>query len=161
MSALLKIDSKPYGVISVKEEQKIVFVTGLFGLEDLKDYYILDYDNGPFYWLQSADLREVAFIIIDPCYFIKDYKLEVDRKDFIEIGLDPTSFVPEDLMQYAIVTIPPDDPSNMTANLLGPIIVNKNTRMSKQALSLSPEYTTRHSILNELNKLRGNNEEEG
>jgi len=157
---MLNIDTKPYGLISVTEEQKVTFVTGLYGLEDLKEYYILDYNESPFFWLQSADAREVAFVIIDPCYFMKDYKLEIDRQDFLEIGLDPATFKNSDLMHFAIVTIPPQDPSSMTANLLGPIIINARTKMAKQALSLNPEYTTKHYIISELNKLKATESEE-
>ena len=39
----------------------------------------------------------------------------------------------------------------MTANLLGPIIINIKDKIGKQALALNEEYSTRHDILDELN----------
>lgn len=52
---------------------------------------------------------------------------------------------------FAIVTIP-TNPSDMTANLQGPIIVNPDKRLGRQAISLSDRYSVRHKILEEMKK---------
>jgi flagellar assembly factor FliW len=54
----------------------------------------------------------------------------------------------EFLSVFAIVTITED---SMTANLLGPIIINNQDRKGKQALALNQDYSTKHDILEELN----------
>lgn len=150
-TAVQDIETKAYGKVQVSEENKVMFGRGLYGLEKLHEYYILEHKEGPFHWLQSAESTEIAFIIIDPCYFMKDYKLELNKQDFIDIGLpEDTDKAQQDLLHYVIVTIPEDDPAQMTANLLGPLIINATTRQGKQAISLNPEYTTQHGILKEL-----------
>ncbi len=157
MLNLLEIESKPYGKIKVSNEQRIYFPEGILGFENLKDYFLLDRNEGPFYWLQSVNIIEVAFVVVNPLYFKAGYMLDLDPADFLAIGLANEKDIEENLLHFVIVTIPPDDPSNMTANLLGPIIINKKTRQGKQALSLNSEYSVRHSILKELESTKQNN----
>jgi flagellar assembly factor FliW len=154
VQAVKHIESKAYGKVEVDEASRVIFEQGLYGLENFREYYILDYKEGPFYWLQSAEMPEIAFVIIDPCYFKKDYQLEVAQADFKSIGFSANpEKATEDLLHFVIVTIPEEDPSQMTANLLGPVIINTKTRLAKQAISLNPEYTTQHNILEELEKM--------
>ncbi len=152
MVDLLEIDSKPYGKIKVSEDQKVYFPEGILGFETFKDYYLLDKNEGPFYWLQSVTTIDVAFVIINPQYFKANYVLELDHGDFKDIGLLTEEDIDKNLFQFAIVTIPPDNPNNMTANLLGPIIINKESKLGKQALSLNSNYNVRHNIIQELEK---------
>jgi len=152
---MLEINSKPYGKVKVSQEQLIHFSEGILGFENSKDYYLLDRNEGPFYWLQSTDLTDLAFVIINPQFFKTDYRLELTPQDFYDIGLLTEKDFEENLLHYVIVTIPPDDPNNMTANLLGPIIINKSNRLGKQALSLNSEYSVRHKILEELERSGG------
>ena len=155
MTEQLEINSKPYGKVKVSKDQLISFPDGILGFEDLTKYILLDRNEGPFYWLQSQDVIEVAFVIINPMYFISDYKLELSNQDFVDIQLMNDKDIEENLLHFAIVTIPPDDPNMMTANLLGPIIINKAKGLGKQALSLNNTYTVRHNILEELDKSTG------
>ena len=158
MVDLLEIDSKPYGKVKVSVDQKIHFSEGLLGFDNNKDFFLLDENEGPFYWLQSTNETDIAFVIINPQYFKADYTLEIDSQDFVDIGLKSEEDIDKHLLQFAIVTIPPDDPNNMTANLLGPIIINKESRIGKQALSLNNEYSVRHNIIDELGKSSGEGE---
>ncbi len=150
MVELLEIDSKPYGKVKVPQDEMITFKDGILGFENLTKYYLLDRDEGPFYWLQSAEMTDVAFVIINPMYFKADYGIELAETDFADIELATTQDIEEKLLHYVIVTIPPEDPNTMTANLLGPIIINKEKRIGKQALSLNSQYTVRHNIIDEL-----------
>ena len=69
----VKVATKAYGLIDVDERQKIVFPQGLFGFETLNDYILLDAERQPFYWLQSMDVEQVAFILVNPFLFRPDY----------------------------------------------------------------------------------------
>jgi flagellar assembly factor FliW len=66
-----------------------------------------------------------------------------------EIGIDDL----EKILNFAIVTIP-QNPMEMTANLQGPIIINKETRVGRQSISTNPEWGVRHPILKELAAIR-------
>jgi flagellar assembly factor FliW len=58
---------------------------------------------------------------------------------------------PESLLVFAIVTIP-ENPSLMTANLQGPIIINPEKKLGRQAISMNDRYHVRHRILDEMKK---------
>jgi len=141
----LKIATKAYGLIDVDERQKIVFPQGLFGFEKLKDYLLLDAERQPFYWLQSMDAEEVAFVLVNPFLFRPDYEVNVSNEEVDGIGIRS----PEKALIFSIVTIPQDG-SPMTANLQGPLIINRDTRMGKQAILTDDRWKTKHDIMAEL-----------
>ncbi len=141
----MRVMTKPYGSIEVDERQKIHFPYGLFGFENFKDFVLLDAKQQPFYWLQSMDVAEIAFVLINPLIFRADYKVEVDEEEKLEIGISSQ----EDILCFAVVTIP-ENPSQMTANLQGPIVINKRTREARQSISTNPKWKIRHMVLEEL-----------
>jgi flagellar assembly factor FliW len=137
--------SKAYGAIEVDERQRIVFPFGILGFESLKEYVLLDAEQRPFYWLQSAEAAEIAFVLINPRIFRPDYTLEVSPDDLAEIGIGSPGEAPD----FAIVTIP-EDPKEMTANLQGPIIINRESRVGRQSISSNAKWQVRHPLLKEL-----------
>ena len=141
----MKVMTKAYGETEIDERQKIFFPYGILGFENLKYYALLDARQHPFYWLQSMDVLEVAFVLISPRVFRPDYVLEVDREELKEIGIDH----PKDALELVIVTIP-ENPAEMTANLQGPIVINKKTRVGRQSITLNSKWMVRHSIMKEL-----------
>lgn len=140
----MKITTKPYGEIEVNEKQKIFFPDGLFGFEEVKNYFLLDSKEGPFYWLQSAEHPDLAFVLIDPRVFKENYTLNLQDEDYkaIEAGEG-------DVLDFTIVTVP-EDPKKISANLMGPIIINRKSRKARQAISENDEYTVKHYIMEEM-----------
>jgi flagellar assembly factor FliW len=141
----LKVATKAYGLIDVDERQKLVFPQGLFGFEKLKDYLLLDAERQPFYWLQSMDAEDVAFVLVNPFLFRPDYEVNISNEELDGIGIRS----PEKALIFSIVTIPQDG-SPMTANLQGPLIINRDTRMGKQAILTDDRWKTKHDIMAEL-----------
>ncbi|MDR1250062.1 MAG: flagellar assembly protein FliW [Treponema sp.] len=141
----MKIATKAYGRIEVDERQKIRFPLGLLGFEPLKEYALLDAERQPFYWLQSLDVEQVAFILINPFLFRPDYELDIDDEDLRDIGLSG----PDKALIFSVVTIPSDG-SPMTANLQGPLVINQDIRIGKQAILTDPRWKTKHDIMSEL-----------
>lgn len=144
----MQIQTKPYGLIDADERQVIRFPFGILGFENLKRYVLIDAKEQPFYWLQSLEVPEIAFILINPYLFRPDYSVEVDHADLEEINLER----PEDALIFAIVTIP-DNQARMTANLQGPIIVNRKDHIGRQSISTNSAWKTKHYILEELSSL--------
>ena len=143
----MKVHTKPYGLINVDDRQLITFPTGILGFETLKQYVLLDAIQQPFYWLQSLDVTEIAFVLISPHIFRPDYAPDLPEEDYHALELSGTEDV--DLLTFSIVTIPPGNHNGMTANLQGPIIINRKTRMARQAISGNPAWGTRHLIMEE------------
>jgi flagellar assembly factor FliW len=141
----MKVNTKAFGLIEVNEKQKIIFPQGLFGFEDFNDYILLDAEHQPFYWLQSVDDQEIAFILINPFLFRPDYEVNISNEELAEIGID----TPENALIFTIVTIPQDGGS-MTANLQGPLIINKITMNGIQAVLTDIKWKTKHDIIAEL-----------
>lgn len=147
----MKVQTKPYGTLEVDERQKIHFPEGILGFENLKEYILLDAVQQPFYWLQSMDVQEIAFVLIDPTIFRPDYTPDVSRAELEEINL--TGEGDENILIFAIVTVP-EDQNKMTANLQGPVIINRKDHTGRQCISENPNWKTRHNILEELSQVR-------
>ncbi|MCL1928366.1 MAG: flagellar assembly protein FliW [Treponema sp.] len=142
----MKILTKAFGLVDVNERQKVTFPTGLFGFESIKEYVLMDADRQPFIWLQSIEAEHIAFILINPFLFRPDYELDIDDELVKEIGINN----PEEALIFAIVTISPS--GLMTANLQGPLIINRETRIGKQGILNDPRWKTKHDIMQELNQ---------
>ncbi|RKX94994.1 MAG: flagellar assembly protein FliW [Spirochaetes bacterium] len=145
----MKIKTKPYGEIEVSERQRIIFPEGIIGFENIHQYFLIDSREGPFYWLQAEEEPDLAFLLVNPRIFIENYKLMVDKEDIKSIGVEHK----KEMLDFAIVTVP-EDPAKISANLMGPIIINKKTRVGKQVISKNNNYTVKHYILEEMKKTK-------
>jgi flagellar assembly factor FliW len=141
----VKVATKAYGLIDVDERQKITFPQGLFGFEGFREYVLLDAERQPYYWLQSIDVEQIAFILVNPFLFRPDYEVNIGNEELADIGI----FSPEKALIFSIVTIPADG-GPMTANLQGPLVINRDTHKGKQAILADPRWKTRHDIMTEL-----------
>jgi flagellar assembly factor FliW len=149
------ITTRHYGEIEIDERQIFEFPEGILGFDYVKRFAIFDSHDGksPFKWMQAVEEPELAFVVIAPVEVFGEYELKIAEQDMEEIGAQK----PDDLVVFAIVTIP-DDPKNMTVNLQGPIIINPDTGRGRQVISLSDRYSVRHRVMDEIG---GNAREEG
>ena len=145
----MKIATKAYGTIEINERQKINFPFGLLGFESFKEYAIMDAERQPFYWLQSIDVEQVAFVLINPFLFRPDYEMNIDNDELLRIGVTD----PSKALIFSIVTIPGDG-SPMTANLQGPIVINRDNRLGYQAVLTDSRWKTKHDISAELQAVK-------
>ena len=137
------IHTTRFGDIDCPEDKILKIPSGIIGFPASTRYLILDHDRDvPFKWMQSLDQAELAFVIIDPVWVKPDYHVTIALDEISELGRVNKS----DLVMFVILTIPSDDPSCMTANLRGPVVVNAATRIAKQ-LILRDEYPTRAPVL--------------
>ncbi len=142
----MKVKTKTLGTVQVEEKQIINFVNGLYGFEEYHRFAIIEAEYQPFYWLQSLDESNLAFIIVDPFLIVNDYELDIDDNALSEIGIDS----PEDVVLFAIITIPADG-SAVTANLQGPIVINRKNNIALQVILSDSKWTTKHNIIKGLN----------
>lgn len=145
----MTIQTKAYGSIEIDERQVIAFPGGLFGFEDLQKYALIDAHKQPFYWLQSLERVEVAFVLLNPLVFRPDYTLDAGAEDLAALDYE----TPDDLLVFCIVTIPEDD-RFMTANLQGPIAINRKNQVGRQVISTNQKWGVRHNIREELSRMR-------
>jgi len=141
----VKVATKAYGLIDVNEHQRIAFPQGLLGFESFRDYVLLDAERQPFYWLQSLDVEQIAFILINPFLFRPDFEMNIDNEELLPVGITD----PGKALIFSIVTIPLDG-SPMTANLQGPLVINRDSRLGIQAVLTDSRWKTKHDIIAEL-----------
>lgn len=145
------LETRHFGNIEINEEDVITFEKGIPGFEDSRRFAILykvgDEDN-PFKWLQSVDNGSLAFVIIQPQYFMKHYEVKITDSVAEDLEIEDLA----DVVVYTIVTIP-DDISQMTANLKAPIIINTKRNKGCQMILDDERYRFRHNILEELQKM--------
>jgi flagellar assembly factor FliW len=139
------VATKAYGEREIDERQRLTFPIGLFGFEQYRHFALIDATQPPFYWLQSTEEVNTAFVLLDPLVFRPDYVLQVDAAELADIGIED----PTDALCLAIVTIP-DNVREMTANLQGPVVVNRSTRVARQLISYNPTWQVRHGIFQEI-----------
>jgi flagellar assembly factor FliW len=124
-------------------EDIITFPSGIPGFEQNKSFVLVSIpEYTPFEWLVCIDGPPLRFAVINPLMFKPDYAPQIQKESLGEMGIQK----PEDVLIYVIVTIH-ENPLESTANLVGPIIVNKTRRIGKQVIVEDDHYTTQELIL--------------
>ena len=143
---MIKINTKRFGEMEFSEDSVVEVLGGLIGLSGHQNYIIIRYqDDSPFYWLQCVDDPDLALVMINPLMFKADYDPPIPLSIHQELGVQSA----EDLSIFVIVTIPPGRPQEMTANLLGPVVVNPNSRKAKQLVLDDRIYSHRYQVIGE------------
>jgi flagellar assembly factor FliW len=112
------------------EPIEITFAGGLPGFDHLRTFVVepMPGDLAPFCRLRAVDPQGVEFIVVPPGLVFPDYTVEVDEETVERLDL-----AAEDAVVLTIVTVG-EDGSAPTANLLGPVIVNRRTRTAAQVV---------------------------
>lgn len=148
----MRLSTPRFGELEVKEEDIIVFPSGILGFDDVHRYVLLEHSDGSvFHILQGVDDPAVAFVLIDPRTFRPDYQVAVAPEAVADLELADG----EETAVLAIVTVPAGDPSGMTANLQAPIVINVNKRLGCQVVLPDGPYGLRHPILAEMQAAAG------
>jgi flagellar assembly factor FliW len=138
------IATKNFGDIVVREEQIITFSPGLLGFSEFHRYVLIEHgQDSPFLWLQSLDKPDLAFVVMDPIFVLPDYQVGPINGIQKELGVKSI----QDLKLLVILTIPPGRPQDMTANLMGPLLINLVNRRGKQLVLESSPYSHKHRVL--------------
>lgn len=142
----MQLNTKHFGIIEVDEKETLYFPSGIPGFEDVKKYVLLGKQEteSPFFWLQSVDNPDLAFVVTDPFYIKEDYYVNVDDEEIKEIDIKDS----EDVLTLAIVTIP-EDIKNMRVNLKAPVLINMKNNMGKQVIMKDDTFPVKYYIMAE------------
>lgn len=136
------IDSQKFGPLEIPENKVIEMIRPILGFEKLTRFCMLEREEfWPFLWMQSIDDPTVAFVVVNPCLFSGDYKIEINPNEISEI--EPGQ--PELIETYVIASVP-DDWKKMTVNLQGPILINTSNNKGKQLVLMNTDYKVRHLV---------------
>lgn len=141
----MQIKTKEKKIVEVVEKQIYDFPNGIFGFEQFHRYALIDSDYEPFIWLQSIDKEDLAFLLVDPFLICNEYEADIDDAALNEIGVKS----PEDIILMTIVTIPQND-EVISANFLGPIVINRKNNKCMQIVLNDTKWTTKFDIIKAL-----------
>jgi flagellar assembly factor FliW len=141
----MRIQTKIMGELDVDDRQVIDFPDGLIGFKKFTSYALLDAPQKPYFFLQSMELAELGFILLDPFLFRPDYSIDVADEAMRALGVSG----PDDALVLSLVTIPPNG-GPVTANLMGPLVIGRKARRGAQVILTDPKWQTKHDVMAEL-----------
>ena len=126
-----------FGEIEISNERVFDFKIPLIGFDNLTKFVILEPNKeSMFKWLQSVEDPSLAFPIISVMSLNIDY--EIDLPDSVVDKLDISGV--ESLLVMNITSIPQNNPSGTTINLLAPIIFNVDNQLAGQIVLSGSGY---------------------
>lgn len=141
----MNIQTTRFGNIEIPDQKIIHFPYGLLGFEKEKRFALLPFApdiDCPLEWLQSLNTPDLAFVVTDPFIYVPDYKLRLTGEEKRVLQIEPKTAV----TTRAIVTIPTVH-TDMTANLVAPLVINLDRMSARQCVLTTTEYDTRHYLL--------------
>lgn len=135
------VQTSRFGQVEVDDGRVITFEKGLLGFPRYHEYVLIQpSDEGYFFWLQSLDSPELAFVVTDPSLFVQDYKVPLKADQMTEMGLDS--------IQDAQVLVIVNKRGNvLTGNLQGPLVVHTHKREGYQLVLSDRRFSTRTPLL--------------
>jgi flagellar assembly factor FliW len=140
------IQTSRFGPVTLHSEDVIEFPEGILGFADLRKFVLLDDPNDEiFAWLQSCEIPQIAFPVLEPELFAQNYQVALTKHDLESLSLQKQ----EKTRSFSIITIP-DDPTQMTANLKAPIVINIEKRIARQIVLQDNNLAIREPIFAKL-----------
>ena len=138
------IKTTRFGEMEIDENRIIHFPEGLVGFPGDREYVLMEHKQGSaFMWLQSLTSPELAFVIMNPFQVYPNYLKDISPEE--EKALKPGSN--ETIMIFGIVTIPGGRAAESTVNLMGPVIIDPETKEGKQVILAGSGYNHRHPLI--------------
>lgn len=125
---------------------EILLPYGLIGFDGYRSAELLYLpDHLPFLWMKlRGSAGPLHFVVIEPGGIVPDYEPELFEDDASALELRG----PAEAMVLNVVTLLRQDPVEATANLIGPIVVNRRTRLGRQlVISNYSRYSAHHPLV--------------
>ena len=144
--AAMQVASSRFGTLDATEDQLVSIDGGLLGFPDAIRFVRLPVDDAEGWeWLQSTNDGDLAFLVISAFRFFPDYDIELPDGDVKALELDN----PADADVLALVTIRHTDEggiASVTANLLGPLVINRRSGIGRQVVLSDSQHSTREPV---------------
>ena len=128
---MLTVSSSRFGEIQADPDKIITMTSPFLGFPESTRFMLIPHgENTPFMWLQSLDDPQLAFVVIPALILVPDYNpaLPAQARQELKAGEE------DELNILLLLTIPHNNPQKMTANLLGPLMINPEQRLAKQII---------------------------
>jgi flagellar assembly factor FliW len=135
------IETTRFGPIDVDDGKIMTFREGLLGFPQHRRFALVQTGPDPaFFWLQSVEDPELAFVVCDPLLFMPEYQVPVRKDDLAAVNA-------ADLADCQVLVIVNKVNGELTGNLLGPLLVSSTTLSARQLVLSDKRYGTRHRLL--------------
>ena len=135
------VNTSRFGEVEVDESRVITFPKGLLGFPSYQQYVLIEPgEDTYFFWLQSVDMPDLAFVVTDPSLFVSTYKVPIKSEQMHEMGLQTV----EEAQVFVIVN---KREQTLTGNLQGPLVVNVASKVGEQLVLSDRRYTTRVPLM--------------
>ncbi len=140
----MNINTRQFGDVTIDKEKIIIISKGLPGFPDLTRYILLEHESiQPFIFLQSVEEESLAFYIMNPILFKPDYKVNISPY-IEEMKWEDKDM--DDIFVYVILNVSDKDPKKITANLLGPLLINIAKNQAVQILINNDKYSHKYFV---------------
>lgn len=135
------VQTTRFGAVEVDPSRLLDFPAGLLGFSRSRRFALLQPDDrGVFFWLQSVEAADVAFVVTDPCLWVPDFAVTLRREQMSELGL-----VEGQVPQLLVIVNRRDH--GITANMQGPLVIHPLARVGMQVVLADRRWTTRHELV--------------
>ncbi len=140
----MKIETTRFGTVEIDPDAIISFTRAMPGFPDGNRYVLLPHrEDSPFYWLQSIENPELAFLVINPFSVTNEYSYEIPDSVQEELGIRQA----ESVQTLVLVTVRKDgDNPSVTANMLGPVVINSENMKARQIVLDPNNYDVQYRL---------------
>ena len=136
----MNVQTTRFGTVEVDDDRVLEFASGLLGFSSYTRFVLLQPDeDGVFFWLQSVEAPELAFVITDPQIWVPEFEAIIRKEQMGTLDLERI----EDAQVFVIVN---KYDNALTANLQGPLVLNLRNQQAMQLVLADKRWTTRHQI---------------
>ena len=144
----MKIETTQFGTIQIEEEKIITMPASMPGFPERKRFIILERKKTrPFYWYQCVDDSALAFVIMNPYLFKPDYSVDL-TPTIKEMSWETDG--KENLELYVVVNTSDGIPDKITANLIGPLLINIKRHEAVQMVIHNSSYSHKYPVFRNL-----------
>ena len=137
----MNLETTRFGNVEIDDDRVINFSSGLLGFSSYSKFVLLQPDEqGVFFWLQSTEAPDLAFVVTDPALWITDYQANIRKDQMEELGMGEIADA-----QVLVIVNKRDD--SITSNLQGPLVINVQGRVGMQLVLADKRWSTRHELL--------------
>jgi flagellar assembly factor FliW len=142
------VQTRDFGEVSYDPPAEVVFPAGVPGFDDQRRFILMAPEAvAPLVVLQSKDNPALAFLAIPVSTVDPEYQSGIGPEDLRLLGFEGQP-KPDDALFLAILS--PGEGGSLTANLLAPIVINKQTRTAVQAVRSDRRYSHQSPVPREL-----------
>lgn len=148
---LVTVETTRFGTLEIEVGRIMHFPAGLLGFPQASRFALIETgEDSYFFWLQSVDEPQLAFVVCDPQAFVPGYTIDqvpLRSECREELGLSDELAGPALASAAQVLTICNRVGDWLTGNLLGPLVVNVQSFVGKQVVLTEKRWSTRQPLL--------------